>query len=360
MRSLIAPKFTDPSGYEIQEKEDPTISKPTEILVEVHAASINGHDVIMASGKTKMLQTVPLPYPTGLDFAGVVSDVGNAITDLRKGDKVYGFVFGGATASTHLLLDTTKPHAISKIPSSLNPLEAASLPAVTVTADTALKHADKFFESQGGLTDKTVFIPGALSGVGSVALQIAKRKWNCRTISAASTGKISQIDKYLGEEVVDEVLDYTKVNIAKTIGKRVDFVFDTTGLAADYMPMITRGGLCLSIARLPPGSALKDESPDAPQQSRVACIGQGVMDGMDKAFTLWAKTMHGVTYVYQKTEPTNADMQALTEMVQREQVKAVVGRMAKLDDLEDVRDGCMDIFQGKGGVGKFVIMMDEA
>lgn len=56
MQSLISPKFGEPSIYELRQSEIPTISKPTDILIKVEAASINAHDVIMASGRTKMLQ----------------------------------------------------------------------------------------------------------------------------------------------------------------------------------------------------------------------------------------------------------------------------------------------------------------
>jgi NADPH:quinone reductase-like Zn-dependent oxidoreductase len=229
-----------------------------------------------------------------------------------------------------------------------------------MTADLALKRADEFFKGHGGLRGRTVFIPGALSGVGSIALQIAKHRWKCHTLSAVSTSKISQIGKCLGEDVVDEVYDYTKVNVTKEIGKhKVDFVFDTTGLAGEYIPMLKNGGFCLSIARLPPGSALKSEDPDAPHQSRLACIGQNVMDGMDAAFRTWAKTMHGVTYVYQKTDPDTADLQAVSELVQNGELKAVVGKTASFEDVEEVKSGCMGIFKGKGAIGKFVVTMDK-
>lgn len=56
MRFLISPKFGEPSIYELRDSEVPKLQKPTDILIKVEAASINGHDVIMASGKTKVLQ----------------------------------------------------------------------------------------------------------------------------------------------------------------------------------------------------------------------------------------------------------------------------------------------------------------
>lgn len=360
MHSLVAPKFGEPTCWEVVQSPDPAVTKSTDILIDIHASSINGHDFIMASGKTKMIQVLPLPYPIGLDFAGVVVDTGSEVKDFTKGDRVYGFNSAGGTAATHLLVDIVKPHAICKMPPGLNMFEAASLPAVAITADLALKHADEFFTAKGGLSSKTVFIPGALSGVGSIALQIAKRKWNCNTITAASTAKLPQINKYLGDGVVDIALDYTEVNVVKEVGSgKVDFVFDTTGLAADYLPMIKHGGICISIARLPPGSALKSDDPDAPQQPRVACIGQNFMDGLDSAFRAWAKTRYGVTYVYQRTMPTSGDVQAVSELIDADLLRPVIGKTAKLSEIEQIRNTSTAILKGKGGVGKFVISVDE-
>jgi NADPH:quinone reductase-like Zn-dependent oxidoreductase len=358
MRSLIAPTFTEPSGYELSTRDDPTISKPTDILLKIHAASINAHDVIMASGRTKMLQVLPLPYPIGLDFAGTILDVGSAVKGFAPGESVYGFSFAGGAASTHLLLDTTQPHALCKIPQDLEMADAASLPCVAVTAQLGLKRADDFLP--GGLAGKTVFIPAALSGVGNMALQIAKRLYGCRTVTAVSTAKLPQISRCLGEGVVDEAIDYTQSDIIKEIGKAsVEFVFDTTGLASDYLPLLKKGGLLLSIARLPPGSALKNEDPNAPKQSRVACIGQNVMDAQDAAFRTWAKTRYGVSYEYMKTDPRTEDLEAVGELVRDGKLKAVVGKTAKLESIEEVRDACAGILKGKGGVGKFVTTMDD-
>ncbi|KAF2007800.1 GroES-like protein [Amniculicola lignicola CBS 123094] len=359
MRSLIAPAFGPPSVYQVLESPDLVLTKPTEILVKITAASINGHDIIMASGKTKMIQVLPLPYPIGLDYAGFVMAVGAEVQGYAPGDAVYGFSLAGGCAATQILVDLARAHAIAKVPSILeSPAAAASLPAVAVTAHLGLLRANTFFAETGGLAGKTVFIPGALSGVGSIALQLAKRVYGCRTLTAASPGKIPRLTELLGEGVVDVAVDYTTADVVKELGKStVDFVFDTTGLAADYLPLIRRSGLCLSIARLPPGSTLRNEDPEAPPQSRVACIGQNVMDGMDTAFRTWARTRYGVTYIYQKTDVSDADMSALSELVQTSMLKPVVGKTASLDDIETIREVCMGMFSGKGGIGKFVITM---
>lgn len=130
----------------------------------------------------------------------------------------------------------------------------------------------------------------------------------------------------------------------------MDFVLDTTGLAGDYLPLIKQGGLCLSIARLPPGSALKEEN-----QNRIACIGQAAMNGMDATFRTWARARYGVTYSYQKTEPSTDRLEALAKYVQDGMLKPVVGDTAKFDDLDKIKAASERILQGKGGTGKFVV-----
>lgn len=354
MLSLTTKAFGDPMNYTLLSQDIPTISKPSHILIKISAASINGHDTILASGRTKLLQTVPMPYPLGLDFSGVILAVGSAITNFSPRERVYGFSFAGGAASTHLLLDTSLPHALCKVPDNLTDVDAASLPAVAITAYLALKKADAFFLA-GGLSGKTIFVPAGLSGVGSIALQMAKHLFGCRTTTAVSTSKIPLLTKYLGDGVVDQAVDYTASDIVNAVGKSsVDFVFDTTGLASDYLPLLKKDGFLLSIARLPPGSALKEEN-----QSRVACIGQNVMDAQDAAFRTYAKVRYGATYVYMKTEPKTEDLEAVGELVKEGKVKAVVGRTEKLQNIEAVKEACMGIFKGKGGIGKFVITMDE-
>lgn len=356
MQSLIAPEFGSPQVYQLIDSRIPKPVHPTEILIKVKAASVNGHDVIMASGKTKMFQHVPVPYKLGIDFAGIVESVGGDVKGFSKGDRVYGFNTPGGCLSTHLVLDTAQKHSVlTHIPAGLSFTEAASLPAVAITAIHAFDQADEFFAKEGGIRGKTVFIPAVLAGVGSVALQIAKRRWGCKTISSTSTGKMGVYEQYVGDGMVDQIVDYTQHNPVSVVGKgTVDFVLDTTGNAGTYIPMVRKGGLCISIARMPPGRALKDPE----QTPSLICTALGVMDGIDWTFRTWAHSMYGVTYVYQKTEPVQEEMQQLSELVEEGKVKPVVGRTAKLGEVEEIKEACMGIFHGKGGLGKFVVEMD--
>ena len=315
------------------------------------------------AGRTKLLQALPLPYPIGLDFAGVVQAVGTDVTRVRPGDRVFGFTFAGGTAATHLLLDAAKPHALARVPEALpSAVDAASLPCVSITALIAQRKADATLS--GGLKGKRVFIPAALSGTGAMGLQIAKRVYGCTTLSAASGPKIPLIAQHLGADVVDETVDYTAQDPIKAFGKAsVDFVFDTTDLAVDYMPLVRKGGLVLSIVRVPPGSAMESHAstPETEEKAvrdaevaqaklqlpgRIACVGKRAMTTQDQAARLWARARYGIGYEYQKIELASQDLEDLAEMVAEGKVRPVVGRKAKLGELEAVRKACMDIFKG--------------
>ena len=328
----------------------------------------------MASGRTRLLQALPLPYPIGLDFAGTVAATGADVSSVQPGDRVFGFTFTGGTAATHLLLDTAQPHALARLPPSLlSAVTAASLPCVGTTALLALRRADAALA--GGVRGKRVFVPAALSGTGAMALQLAKRLYACETLSAVSGPKIPLIATHLGEGVVDHVIDYAKQDPVKAFGSgSVDFVFDTTGQAVAYMPLVRKGGLVLSIARVPPGSAMDSTThteaaaeaqdphvvgPQLQQPGRTACVGRRAMNAQDAAVRLWARTRHGIAYEYMKTEPTSADLDDLARLVEEGKLRPVVGRTAKLSELETIRKACGDIFKGKGGLGKFVIEMDS-
>ena len=129
---------------------------------------------------------------------------------------------------------------------------------------------------------------------------------------------------------------------------------DTIGSAGVYLPLLKKDALLLSIARIPPGSALK-----AGDEGLVACVGLSFLDAQDAAFRKYAKMRYGVTYEYVKTEPKTEDLEAVGQMVQERKLRPVIGRTEKLRDLDAVKDACMSIFNGKGGMGKFVMIMDE-
>ena len=168
MKAIQFSRFGGPEVLELVELPDPHPG-PGQIRVAVHAAAINPIDWKVRSG----MMGGDLPQTTGREVAGVVDEVGDGITDVAVGDKVFGFADGGAGAAELALVTDYAP-----IPPSLDFAEAAALP---VAVETAVRTLDLLGVGDG----TTVLINGAAGGVGSAAAQIARSR-GARVIGTAS------------------------------------------------------------------------------------------------------------------------------------------------------------------------------
>ena len=187
-----------------------------EVLVQVHAAGINGIDWKIRDGELQQVFKFELPIVLGSDAAGVVAAIGEGVTAFQVGQAVYGMMErsrSGAFADYAI----AKVEAIAPKPASLSYLEAASIPAVALTAWQAL------FD-QGHLSaGQTILIHGAAGGVGMFAVQFAKWKGAkvIATASAASTDTVRQLG-------ADDVIDYQTTPFEQ-VAPKVDVVLDILG-----------------------------------------------------------------------------------------------------------------------------------
>lgn len=141
---------------------DPTVGRH-EALVEVTSAGINAADLLQARG---LYPPPPGVDPTrlGLEFAGVVAAVGDGTTEVRPGDRVMGITGGGAQAE-YVVVDAA---TLVPVPDELDLQRAGGFPEAAFTALDAL-----LIQGQLGLGDR-VLVTGALGGVGTIGLQIAR------------------------------------------------------------------------------------------------------------------------------------------------------------------------------------------
>jgi NADPH:quinone reductase-like Zn-dependent oxidoreductase len=109
-----------------------------------------------------------------------------------------------------------------------------------------------------------------------------------------------------------------------------------------------RGGIIVSISGLVFGPGLKTKVPDMPVMLRW------ILNAIGMVVTFWT-SMSGVKYLPHFMEPSSKDLARLSQWIDDGKLKPVVGRVARLDDLDAVRAGCQEVFDGKGGIGKFVI-----
>ncbi|KAL7944083.1 GroES-like protein [Trichoderma barbatum] len=351
MLAVTAPTYTDPSRYELSKVPQPMVTEDTDVVIRVHAASINPVDLKKAAGAFKLAIRDSFPYKVGYDAAGVVSQVGKNVKTLKVGDEVYTRLpeVGRGAWSEY---SRCPEEYVALKPKNITFGEAASLPLAGVTALQVLR------QYKGSLEGKTVFIPAGLSGTGAYACQLAKNVFHAgKVITTVSTTKVPKVPELLGADVVDQIIDYTKTDPLEAIPLRsVDFVFDTTGQAMHFLPLIVRStGMVVSISTKPSSATLQGSSVmKRPDNPRIPLYGRIFLDLGDSINKLRAY-YYGVEYKFWFLSPNAKDLDILTSYVEEGRVSPVVGARVSMMDIDQVREACQVIYNGKGGLGKTVI-----
>ena len=157
MKAIQFSRFGGPEVLEVVELPDPHPG-PGQIRVAVRVAAINPIDWKVRSG----MMGGEVPQTTGREVAGVVDEIGDGVTDVAPGDRVFGFAAGGGAAELALLDD------YAKMPPWLDFAEAATLP---VAVETAVRTLDLLGVGAGS----TLVINGAAGAVGSAAAPTKSR-----------------------------------------------------------------------------------------------------------------------------------------------------------------------------------------
>lgn len=187
-----------------------------------------------------------------------------------------------------------------------------------------------------------------------MAIQLAKNAFKVgKVITTVSTAKIPKVEELLGKGVADQIIDYTKEDPASVIPSgSVDFMFDTMNQATAYLKILKKGGVIVSVSGIPFGPDLRSRTPDMPFY-----IG-GVL-GLLSGITRFRTWYHGVSYSYLFMQSLASDLARLSQWIDNGTLKPVVGRVANLANLQDVKAGCQEVYSGKGGIGKFVIEINK-
>ena len=211
---------------------------PGEVLVKVEAAGVGPWDGWIRAGKSALPQ--PLPLTLGSDLSGEIVAVGSGVSDLRRGDQVYGVTnpqFIGAYAEYAV----ASAAMVSRKPTTLTHIEAASVPVIAVTAWQGLFDQAKLKAGQ------TVLIHGAAGNVGSYAVQLASRA-GLRTIATAAAEDIP----FVRSVGADTVIDFKTQRFEEAIHD-ADAVIDLVGGETQQrsFSVLRRGGTLISAVSPP-------------------------------------------------------------------------------------------------------------
>lgn len=236
MKAIVYTEYGPPDVLQLREVENPT-PKDDEVLVKVHAASVNYADWAFVRGKLFLVRLMgagllkPRNAILGADIAGRVEAVGRNVKQFQPGDEVFGDIsacgFGGFAKYV-----SVPEHALALKPANLSFEESAAVPMAGVVALQGLRDQGQIQPGQ------KVLIVGASGGNGTFAVQIAQ------SFGAEVTGVCSTRNLDLVRSIgADQVIDYTREDFTQS-GQRYDLILATGGYRSifDYRRALSPEG----------------------------------------------------------------------------------------------------------------------
>ena len=239
MKAFIVDRYGSNDGVRVGEIPDPEL-RDDDVLVQIHAASVNPLDFKIRDGKLKRILPYRLPFILGNDLAGVVVRVGSGARRFKPGDEVYARPETDRIGAFAEFI-SIKEDAVANKPKELTMEEAASIPLVGLTAWQALIERANLKRGQ------KVLIHAGSGGVGTFAIQLAKHL-GAIVATTTSTANLDWV-KRLGADIV---IDYRKDDF-ETILHDYDAVLDTLGGEAleKSLRVLKPGGKLISISGPP-------------------------------------------------------------------------------------------------------------
>ncbi|MEM7298507.1 MAG: NAD(P)-dependent alcohol dehydrogenase, partial [Bacteroidota bacterium] len=239
MKAIVCSRYGTPDSLQLQEVEKPS-PKKDEVLVKVHATSINDWDWGLVRGKPNVLRLLfgilkpkkPIP---GIELSGIVEEIGEEITRFKVGDKVYGDLSNHGWGSW-CEYACAKEDSLTIKPEQMSFEEAAATPHAALLAYQGLLLGN----IKGGME---VLVNGAGGGMGTFAFQILQTFG--ATITGVDSGHKLNMMREMG---ADEVIDYTQQDFTKT-GKKYDLVLDakTTRAPGTYLKSLKPDGKYITV-----------------------------------------------------------------------------------------------------------------
>ncbi|MCA6074100.1 NAD(P)-dependent alcohol dehydrogenase [Fulvivirga sedimenti] len=240
MKAFVLTRYGEPEDLTLMDVDKPTPATG-QVLVKVMATAINDYDWAMVRGKPDLYRllfgiTKPKSPVPGMELSGIVEAVGDNVTLLKPGDRVYGDIsqFGFGTFAEYVCVNEK---AFVHIPGGMSFEEAASLSHASMLAYQALYDYGKIGEGM------KILINGGGGGVGFFGLQLAK-------LHGAEVTGVDTGDKLLAMKSIgfDYVIDYKREDFTRN-GKKYDLIVDTktTRSSISYLRSLNTNGQYVTV-----------------------------------------------------------------------------------------------------------------
>jgi len=292
----------------------PPVLRPRDLRVEVRASSVNPVDYKIRSGGQRALIHYRLPWTLGLDFSGVVTEVGERVTRFAVGDEVYGSPTHRRPGCYAQQVAIDERQAARK-PRNLTHHEAATIPLVGLTAWGALV-------IQGRLRagDRALIHAGS-GGVGTFAIQLAKALG--AHVATTCSARNAELVRSIG---ADEVIDYRTTKFEDVLDG-YDYVLDAIGgeTRERSFRVLKRGGrLATMIGGFP--AAAKKHGP---------FLGAPVALWGLISLSIRGPLIHGVSIHHVLREADGRLLDPITALIEADEIRPVIDRVYPLDQIAD-------------------------
>jgi len=332
MKAFTIDRYGSNDNVHAVQVPDPQL-RDDDVLVEIHAASINPLDAKIRDGKVKTILPYRLPLILGNDLAGLVDRVGAAVRRFQPGDQVY------ARPDQHRIgtfaeLISIKQDDVALKPTGLTMEQAASLPLVALTAWQALVERADLKPGQ------KVLIHAGSGGLGSIAIQLAKHLG----ASVATTTSTANVD-WVTALGADIVIDY-RTSDFETVVHDYDVVLDPLGgdTLKKSFGVLKPGGRLISVSGPP--------DPEFANSAGLNPILRQAIRVLSYPTRRTAKR-HGVTYSFLWMEANGDQLAKIASLVDSGIIRPVIDRVFPF---ESTKEALAYVDQGRAK-GKVVITM---
>jgi len=332
MKAFIIDRYGKTEAGRIAEMPEPEV-RDDDVLIQIHAASINPLDSKIKNGEFKLILPYRLPLILGNDVAGTVMRVGARVRNFKPGDAVYARP-DDERIGTFAEFIAVKESSLALKPTNLSMVEAASLPLVSLTAWQTLVETAKLEKGQ------KVLIHAGSGGVGAIAIQLAKHL-GAFVATTTSTANIAWM-KALGADVV---IDYKQQDFA-TVLRGYDVVLNSLGSDElnQSLQVLKPGGHLISISGPPTPAFAIARGLAWPLQQVLRLLSFGIRKKAKK---------NGAEYTFVFMRADGAQLREITSLIESGAIRPAVD---KIFPFQDTHKALAYVDSGRAK-GKVVVQM---